>query len=468
MTRVALIEPPGPEDEANVADVQEVKRAGRRGRKARRTEEGGGGFSRFRRLVGRMLRLLFKAAVPIFLLYLAVLAFSGLKASRPEVPRRGDLETVIPITTHEAVIGTFQPEMRLYGEVIPGQKLEVRALVGGKISSTSQSLRDGGFVQGGELLFEVDRFRYQVALGEARQSLAEAEARLSELKLTAEGESERLELAKRQFQIASKDLERARSLISSQSVAERTADDREIRAVEQQLAVVNSENKVKLNETHLAQQEAVIERLRQAVALAERDLDDTRVVAPYDGFVGGVTAEVGRFVTANEQIAVLYDADWLEVRFVMSNSQFARVVATEGTIIGRAVTVRWNVGSDPMEFRARIERIGAEIDAETGGIEVFARIEGIDHTTLLRSGAFVEVFVPDRPYENVVRLPEAAVYDSRRVFVVGADERLEERPVTVVGRNVDQLFVTGEFDAGQKILTMRLPGVGEGLKVRAQ
>nr|WP_255720457.1 efflux RND transporter periplasmic adaptor subunit [Acuticoccus kalidii] len=355
--------------------------------------------------------------------------------------------------------------MRLYGEVAAGQKLEIRALVGGKIAATSDNLRNGGFISGGELLFEVDRFRYQVALAETRQSLAEAEARLAELKLTGAGETERLALAERQYQIAARDLERARSLISSQSVAERTADDREIRAVEQQLAVVASRNKVELNETHVAQQEAVIERLRQAVALAERDLDDTRVIAPYDGYVGNVTAEVGRFVTANEQVAEFYDADWLEARFVMSNSQFSRIVAADGTLIGRPVKVRWNVGNNPLVYDATIERIGAQIKAESGGIEVFARIEAVDDQTLLRSGAFVEVVVPDRPYRDVVRLPEAAVYDSDHVFVIGEDSRLVERPVTVVGRDIDQVFIEGDFAGSEAILTMRLPGVGEGLKV---
>ena len=49
-----------------------------------------------------------------------------------------------------------------------------------------------------------------------------------------------------------------------------------------------------------------------------------------------------------------------------------------------------------------MERVGAQIDAATGGVELFARIMDTETASHLRPGAFVEVAIPDQSYGNVV------------------------------------------------------------------
>ena len=55
---------------------------------------------------------------------------------------------------------------------------------------------------------------------------------------------------------------------------------------------------------------------------------------------------------------------------------------------------------------ARVESV---VDAATGGVDLFARL-GSDQHTNLRPESFVEVNLADRPFLNVVRLPETALH----------------------------------------------------------
>jgi len=408
-----------------------------------------------------------KALLSALLLGAVVVAFATLLATGPAVPMRTDTERFIPVTTAPVVFGDYRPEIRLYGETIPGQQLELKPEVGGIVTFVSPSLKNGAFVAEGELLFELDTFRYEAALFEARYRLEEAHGRLDELRASLVGEQQRVTLLKRQLALLQADLERAQALRGNDAMAVRTAEDRERAVVEQQLVMAQANTQIELWKALSNQQRAVVERLEEAVKVAERDLADTRVVAPFAGILDEVTIEEGRLVAVNEEVAVLINANWLEARFIMTNNQYGRVLASEGTMIGRPVTIRWNLGGTSLTYEGRVERVGAAIEAASGGVEIFARIDNLDDRTPLRSGAFVEVLVPDRRYANVVRLPEAAVYGSDTVFIVDTESRLEPRAIEVLGRDGELVFVRGNIEAGEAALTLRLPGLGAGVRVVA-
>jgi len=85
--------------------------------------------------------------------------------------------------------------------------------------------------------------------------------------------------------------------------------------------------------------------------------------------------------------------------------------------------------------------------------------------TPLRPGAFVEVRVPDIEYEDVVRLPQTALYNSDHVFVIEED-RLARRDVQPVGAADGHVLVRGNLRDGEQVAATRLARPGDGIKVR--
>ena len=166
----------------------------------------------------------------------------------------------------------------------------------------------------------------------------------------------------------------------------------------------------------------------------------------------------------NGQVTKLIDLERLEAKFYLSNDEFGRLVAPPEYLIDRKAQVTWRVGSQTFSYIANISRIEAEIDKASGGIQVYARINSSKNNSPLRPGAFVEISLPDRLYTRVARLPESALYDDKKVYVV-TNDRLAARDVTLVARLKNDVLVRGDITTGDKAVTTRFSGIGPGVKV---
>jgi multidrug efflux pump subunit AcrA (membrane-fusion protein) len=127
--------------------------------------------------------------------------------------------------------------------------------------------------------------------------------------------------------------------------------------------------------------------------------------------------------------------------------------------------VRWRTGARSFSFAAEVRRISSEIDAASGGVAAFARIEGAGAESPLRPGAFVEVELRDRRYVQVARLRETALHDNDTVYVI-IGERLEPRLVELVARVGNDVLVQGELAHGERVIITRFPEIGPGVKVK--
>lgn len=415
----------------------------------------------------RVLGYAAKVVVPVVVLVLGVVSFAGLKATKPDVPQRPVKAQVWPVAAANAQFADFQPKIRLYGHTIAGRRVDLRALTAGEIVEIGPGLRDGGTVKKEELLLKIDPFQYEGALVEAKAGLAEARARSREIEAAIASEQDALARAREQLEIARRDLERAIPLARRGTVSQKTADDRRLVVSEREQSVELRTNNLRVQQARAEQQRAIIEQLEWRVRQADRSLADTVLKAPFDAYVTGVSAEVGRLVSVNDAVATLLDRDWIEVRFTLTNTQYGRIVTHEGGVEGRVVDVLWHVGDSPLRYEAKIERVAAEINAETGGIDVFARIVNPRSPVPIRPGAFVEVQIKDRVYSNVVRLPQTALYGGDTVYVV-SDGRLDSRKVALVGASGTDILVRGELAAGEKIMTTRLSQAEPGLRVEVQ
>lgn len=412
-------------------------------------------------------RLLLQAFLPLVLLAAAVFGFVQLQASKPPVAKRHAVERVWPIDVVRVAYATHRPMLTKYGEVVAGRKVTLRALVAGKVERVGKGLREGGMVARGQLLLVIDAYDYELARDEAKATLLENRAKLAETEARLALEDSALVRAREQLEIALKDRVRTKTLVDRRAVSAKSLEDRDLVVSQRRQAIELRQNNRAIQRARLDQQRAIIARLELALDRANRNLADTVLRAPFDAYVSNVTAQEGRYLTRNDTVAELNDVSGLEVRFSIADAEFARITQNDATVIGAKVAVRWQGGGVVMERAGTIARVGAAISADTGGVEVFARLDDDGANTVFRPGAFVEISLPDRTYANSVRLPETALYGGDKVFVA-VDGRLVARPVTVVGANGADLFVTGDFKSGEAVMTNRLSQAGVGVKVEAR
>lgn len=411
-----------------------------------------------------VVRILLKMIVPLVIVAGGYMAYKHLVATKPEPPTRPKAERSFNVQTVPIRLTAHQPELTLFGNTVAGRQVDIRALVSGQIIETGPSLREGGVIENGAPILKIDPIDYRTALVELEAQLAEARARVAEFESSLSSGKQSFEHAKDQVELAKADLERAEPLASRGTVSERTVDERRQALLQRQQTADELASNIKVWEARIAQQKAQATRLVTAIERANRRLVETELVAPFSAYVTEVGAQVGRMVGSNDKVATLIDRNWIEARFNLTDDQFGRIVAKEGSLEGRPVNVRWVLGSNTFEYPAVVERIGARISSQTGGVEVYARITDPNKPVPLRPGAFVEIRVPDRSYDAVARVPATALYNGDTVFAV-VDGRLEARAVTVEAGMDGDLLIAGDLKDADRILTTRISTPGTGVKV---
>lgn len=386
--------------------------------------------------------------------------------SRPQLQSEVAPERIWPVAAVRARSGPVTPELQLYGEVVAGRAVELRALVAGEVVAVGEGLVEGGIVKAGDPLVTIDPFDYRAALDEARAQRAEADARRRELRAQVASASGALTRDREMLTLLKRDLKRVERLFEKKNVSDKRLDEARMEITRQRQTIVMRDNDVVAGKARLAQQVAAIERLDVAVRRAERNLKQTELRAPFDGYVTEVAAERGKRLSANDRVATLYDSGRLEARVQVSDAQYGRLAAAEAGVIGRPVTVIWRVGRNDLVYRGRVARVAAGIDAASGGVDLYARIEDNDLDGPLRPGAFVRLQLADAPFDDVIRLPDAAVHDGDHVFVVGGEDRLETRRVGLIGRVGGDVLVRGELTDGDRVVVTRFTEIGPGQRVR--
>lgn len=412
-----------------------------------------------------MLRLGLKLLVPLLILVAGVAGFALLVQTRPQVAPGAPEERVWTVATAPVRLGPAQPGLALYGEVVAGREVELRALVAGEIVETGPALREGGRVAAGDTVLRIDPFDHQAGLDERRAQLAEARAGLAQLQAQLQAQEATLRRERQQYALLEKDVQRHRSLRQSGSIAQKTLDSAELELSRSGQRVNVAEATLSGDAARIEAQQAAIERMEVGVRRAGRDLENTRLTAPFAGFLADIQAQQGKQVGVNDRIASLIDAARLEARVHLSDAQFGRLLASGG-LIGRAAEVLWRTGGAERRYRAVVERQAGRIDAATGGVTVYARLLDLPPDTPLRPGAFVEVRMADRSFDAVAALPEAALFGGDTVYVVGADERLQPRRVELVARDGNTLLLQGALQEGEQVLVTRFATAGPGVRVR--
>lgn len=419
------------------------------------------------------LRAWLKTSVRVIFQFLlmAVILFGGfffmnkLIDAKVEPPKRPPFKTVYTVDTVTAQSGNFQPSMVVYGEVQASKTVDLRSLVAGKIIEVNPKLQVGSRIEKGEMLFQIDKFDYETALGGAKSTLVETEARISENQANIAIEEARIKSLKQQLALAESDLERISALQKRGSATPRSVEERQLIVSQRAQSLEQSQLSLVAQRSRIEQLRAVLVRAERSIQQAERDLTDTALLAPMSGVIIENNASEGRLISANDMVVSMYRDDKLEVRFTLTDQRFGRIQSDKSGVIGRVVEVIWVVGGKEYKYPAKIDRIGAQITSDRGGIEVIAAIQGDIKDSPLRPGAFVEIIVPDKLFENNFRVAETALYDNDKVYVA-VDGVLKARSVKVLARDGDAIIIEGELKDGDEILTTRIAEISEGLNVR--
>lgn len=389
-----------------------------------------------RRFSDGRLGALRRLPAPFLAIAVGVFVFVLLVSTRPETKPSTNDERVWSVVARSVTYGPVTPTIKAFGELRAKKQVRLRALVSGEVLSTSEKFEDGARVSRGDVLVRIDKFVYETRLDEARAALEGAKALLAERAASAE--------------LAEQDFKRAEQLFKKGTVSKKMLDDRK--------------TDFTIKTARKDQQQSTVDRHKVQVKRAQRDMKNTDVVAPFDGYITQISAREGRVLNPNDQVAMLLDSDNFEVVFNLSDDEYGRFLQRNTDVIGRPVQVVWNVGGEKTTLEATIERVGAQISQATRGVDIYATLEGKIPSNL-RGGAFVEVELTAQPVDGVMALPKDALYTDNRVYLV-RNGRLEPRTLVDFVDDGAQVLLKSGLAVGDVVLLTRFNEAAPGVAVK--
>ena len=382
-----------------------------------------------------LIRAILTRVLPaLLILGFFISVYSWLQATKQVVkPQAPEEQTwIVQSVTVQQV--DVQPLEQAFGTVVAAREAHLRFGVAGEVERVSNNLRNGAHVKTGDILASLDTERLQLAL--------------DKVELQIKAESTQIKEFTAQLALRQRMAERAQSLSEKGVGSQAELDGAE-------LAVSQASNQLALAKSRLAELKVSLRRHR-------KDLEDAVLKAPFDGSLSSVDLALGNQVSNTYLVATLTDLSSLEVSFVVPADIYANVT----NLIGQQVKLSWSSeGSVVSETTATITRAEVVVDRTEGGGRLYAELPD-DAARSVPPGAFVEVSYSGRELTSVIELPEEALVGQDQVFVI-EQGRAMQRQVVLLHRSPGWIWVRGDLTSGDKVIATRLPGIGNGLRVRA-
>lgn len=221
-------------------------------------------------------------------------------------------------------------------------------------------------------------------------------------------------------------------------------------------------NVVSPNELALAR--ANLDKAAAQRSLAEAHLRFSRLDAPFDGIVGRLMARRGSLLEEGDLLTVLADNSQMWVYFNVSEREYLAYRRTHR--VGEPVAVRLRMANDEIfAHPGTIQTIEADFNNETGTIAFRAGFPNPDG--LLRHGETGEILMTTT-LPGALVIPQKATYtvlDKTFVFVIGEDNTVHAREITLGESLPHQYIVTNGLSEGDRILIEGLRRVRDGDRV---
>jgi RND family efflux transporter MFP subunit len=377
-----------------------------------------------------------KLLLPIGILGLGLLGMVVLLSTGPRAEQRPTDAPAPLVRVIDVALEDVQLEVATQGTVAPRTESDLVPEVSGPVVWVSPSLVSGGFFDEGEPLLRIDPRDYEVALERARANVARARS---------------------EHKRAKKELERSRGLAERNFASEAQLD--------------NAENAERVTA-------AVLREARAALAQAERNLERTKISAPFTGRVREERVDVGQFVNRGAPIAKVYAVDYAEVRLPIADEELAYLdlplFQRDGveTQEGPEVRLHARFAGAERTWTGRVVRTEGEIDPRSRMVHVVARIQdpygsdGARARAPLAVGLFVEAEILGNTVEGVAVLPRAALRGDDQVWIVDAESRLRFRTIEPLRSTRSEVVVRSGLSSGERVCVSPLETVVDGMRVR--
>jgi multidrug efflux system membrane fusion protein len=300
------------------------------------------------------------------------------------------------------------------------QQVQITSRVSGAVDKVA--FVEGQTVKQGDVLVTIETERYEVAVGQAKASLERAQA----TEKAAEAE-----LARRQGAVAQHP-----GLVAGEEIAQ--------------------------FETNVATGKADVSSAEQALKVAQLNLRDAFVRAPFGGVLQSRTVQAGQYLQPGAVLGTLLQRDPLLLRFGVTETDALRLKA--------GMTANMTLRESPRSYTATIILVAEAADPTTRLVPVTAKVDDTEHKYFLRPGAFCEVSVPVGSWKPAIVVPSIAVSptDSGNVVYTVDEKNVAHLKHVQLGMYTPEggVEITQGLNAGELLVVQGFEALSDGAPVK--
>jgi RND family efflux transporter MFP subunit len=342
--------------------------------------------------------------------------------------------------------------LNITGTLAAENEVTVSSQAEGVVSRILADLGDR--VTANQVLVELDREKLQYNLDQQKAALARSLARYGASepgRLPPIDQTPDVKRAAAELNQARRGFERAAELSKRQLVSQQALDDADAvlrtKQAEYDSALQNVRNMA-----------ADIDASNAAVKLAERQLRDASVRAPFEGYVQERMVSLGELVKEQMPVMRIVRVDPLKVTAEIPEGLAPWVLS------GQPVDLQVDAYPD-RAFTGKVSRISPAVNQQTRAFPFEALVP--NPQGLLKPGTFVRVKLTTDHVEQLLTLPYAALqyrYGVNRAYVVTGDT-IVGREVKVGDRLGDRIEILDGVEAGDVVAMTDVDNLADGMKV---
>jgi multidrug efflux pump subunit AcrA (membrane-fusion protein) len=388
-----------------------------------------------------------------FVLVMAVTALVAGGCSKTDTAQaRGREASAKPVKVEEVRQETVKRTVELVGTLAAVDQVTISSEADGKVSRILADLGDR--VTAGQTLIQVDHEKQQYSLEQQKATLARALAQygaadpqhLPDVEKTPDVQKANADLIQ-----AKQSFDRTSELFKRSLVPKQLLDDAGT-------ALQSKQASYDLSLQTAKNLRASIQGSEASMKLADRQLRDTEIRSPFDGYVEKRLVNLGELVKTQMPVMAVVRVDPLKV--------IAEIPEKMAPWIKDGQAVELHVDAYPDQtFIGKVSRISPAVNTATRAFPFEALVP--NHDARLKPGTFARVHIESSKIDNVLTLPYATMqyrYGVNRVFVVEGD-KLVVRELKVGDRLGDRIEILSGVKAGEHVAATDVDNLTDGAKV---
>jgi RND family efflux transporter MFP subunit len=342
--------------------------------------------------------------------------------------------------------------VELVGTLAAVDQVTISSEADGKVSRILADLGDR--VKAGQPLIQVDREKQQYNFDQQRATLEKALAQLGapdpqhlpDAEKTPDVQKANADLAQ-----ARQAYDRASQLFKRTLIPQQTLDDAATTLQSKQasydLSLQNAKNL-----------RASIQASEASMKLADRQLRDTEIRAPFDGIVEKRLVNLGELVKTQMPVMAVVRVDPLKV--------IAEIPEKMAPWIKEGQPVQLHVDAYPdRTFIGKVSRISPAVNTATRAFPFEALVPNQD--AVLKPGTFARVHIESGKVDTVLTLPYEVMqyrYGVNRVFAIDGD-KVTARELKIGDRMGDRVEIISGVKAGDRVAATDVDKLNDGVRV---